>query len=103
VIKYFAKATKCYDKCYGLVQKGIIPSSSCGPPATDPIIMACLADARVTYIKYIDHDCLPPPAQPDRCGAPYPTATEWVDLMDLMVSGDVPLTYCNSPSGAFLD
>jgi hypothetical protein len=103
VVKYFAKAARCYDKCFGLAQKGLIPSSACGPPATDPMVLACLADARDSYVKYIDHDCGPPPASPDGCGSPYPTATEWVDAVDTMLNGDVALTYCNSPSGAFLD
>lgn len=103
VVKYIAKSTKCYDKCNGLVFKGLIPASACTPPASDPIVAACLSDARDTYVKYIDHDCGPPPASPDGCGSPYPTGTEWLNLVDVMVAGDVQLTYCGSPSGAFLD
>jgi hypothetical protein len=103
VVKYFAKINRCYDKCYGLVEKGIIPAASCAPPASDPIAMACLADARAATVKYIDHDCHPPPAQPDGCGAPYPTAEDWADLTEVMTNGGVTLTYCASPSGAFLD
>jgi len=103
VVKYIAKSTRCYDKCNGLVFKGLLPPSACTPPVSDPIVAACLADARETYVKYIDHDCGPPPASPDGCGSPYPTGTGWVDLVDVMVGGDVQLTYCGSPSGAFLD
>ena len=103
VVKYFTKVTKCYDKCYGLVQKGLVAPLACAPPASEPLVAECLADARADNIKYIDHDCGPPPASPDGCGAPYPTAEGWIDLADAMTLGDVPLTYCASPSGAFVE
>jgi hypothetical protein len=103
VVKYFAKATKCYDKCYGLVQKALVSSSACEPPASEPFTAECLTDTYADYVKYIDHDCGPPPASPDGCSFPYPTATDWIDLMDVMVTADVNGTYCASPSGAFVE
>jgi hypothetical protein len=103
VVKHFTKVTKCYDKCYSLVQKGLVAPLACAPPASEPLVAECLADARADGIKYIDHDCHPEPAQPDGCGSPYPTAEEWIDLADAMTLGDVPLTYCASPSGAFVE
>jgi len=42
VVKYFTKSMKCYDKCYGLAQKGLIASSLCQPPATEPFTVTCL-------------------------------------------------------------
>jgi len=103
VVKHFTKVTKCYDKCYGLVQKGVVPALDCAPPASQPLVAECLADARADSIKYIGHDCGPPPASPDGCGSPYPTAEEWVDYAEALTVGDVPLTYCASPSGAFVE
>ena len=103
VIKHFTKVTKCYDKCYGLVQKGLVAPLDCAPPASQPIVAECLADARADNIRYIDHDCHPLPAQPDGCGSPYPTAEAWIDMADTMAVGDVSLTYCASPSGAFVE
>jgi hypothetical protein len=103
VVKYFTKATRCHDKCYALVQKGLIASSLCQPPASEPFTVACLDDARADYEKYIKHDCGPPPASPDGCGSPYPTAEEWIDIADAMAVGFVPMTYCASPSGAFVE
>jgi hypothetical protein len=103
VAKYFGKATKCYDKCYGLVQKGLVPSSQCEPPASEPFTATCLDDARADYAKFIDHDCGPPPASPDGCGGPYPTGEQWVGYTDTMASGDVFATYCASPGGAFVE
>jgi hypothetical protein len=103
VAKYFAKVTKCYDKCYGLVQKGLAASGVCQPPASEPFTVTCLDDARANYVKFIKHDCGPPPASPDGCGSPYPTAEEWIDMTNTMAGGDVSLTYCASPGGAFVD
>ena len=102
-MKYFARATKCYDKCYGLVQKGLFASSVCQPPASEPFTVTCLDEARADYVKYIKHDCGPPPASPVGCGSPYPTAEDWIDMADTMAVGDVSLTYCASPSGAFVE
>ncbi len=31
------------------------------------------------------------------------TRQDWGDLIEIMVSGNVPITYCSSPSGAFVE
>ncbi len=103
VAKYYVKSTKCYDNCYANAYKGVIDAATCVPPAIDPVTATCLSDTRDDYIQYIDHDCGPPPASPDGCGSPYPTGEQWVGFVDIMVAGDVPRTYCGSPSGAFVD
>ena len=101
--KYVAKLNRCYDKCFALVRKGIVAPASCGPPATDPLVQDCLALARADAIKAIGHDCHPPPGSPDACGDPYPDGAAWADQVEAAFVPDVPVTYCGSPSGAFLD
>lgn len=101
--KYVVKLDKCYDKCFALARRGIVTVGSCGPPATDPVVQACLATARQDAIDAIDHDCHPPPGSPDGCGGPYPDGAGWADQVEAAFVPDVPVTYCASPSGAFLD
>jgi hypothetical protein len=33
----------------------------------------------------------------------YPDGAAWTNLVDIAIEGNVPGTYCPSPSGAFLD
>ena len=51
-----------------------------------------------------DADCGPQGAAPD-CSSTddYPTGSAWVNLVEIAISGNVPGTYCNSPSGAFIE
>jgi len=94
IAKYVGAAGKCYDKCTSIARKGLIPFGDCTPPASDAVTQACLAKATATAAYDIHHDCDPPPASPDNCGAPYPTGEEWTNLALVAVEGIVPSTYC---------
>jgi hypothetical protein len=106
--KALAKLTgaigKCYDKCHASARRGIVVASTCAPPASDATTAACVSVADQKTIARIDRKCADVGALPD-CAATddYPTGSAWVNLVDLAVSGNVPGTYCQSPSGAFVE
>lgn len=106
VPKYIAKVDKCYDKCFTVARKGIIPAADCmpaGPTPADLVTQACLATAAENAVEAIDHDCHPPPGSPDGCGEPYKDGQGWVDVANIGFVPDVPVVYCASPDGAFVD
>jgi hypothetical protein len=106
VAKYVAKVDKCFDKCFTVARKGIIPVADCmpaGPTPADPVTQACLATARENAVDAIDHDCHPPPGSPDACGDPYRDGQGWVDVTNIGFVPDIPVVYCASPGGAFVD
>jgi len=79
----------CGPECLG---GNTICASNTGVCSNDALIQ-CGCDA----------DCGPQGAAPD-CSSTddYPTGSAWVNLVEIAISGNVPGTYCASPSGAFL-
>jgi hypothetical protein len=79
----------CGPECFGGDQTC---ASNTGTCSNDSLVQ-CGCDA----------DCGPQAAAPD-CTNPddYPTGSAWVNLVEIAIAGNVPGTYCASPSGAFL-
>jgi hypothetical protein len=102
--KLVGSVNKCYDKCFSNVRKGLLAPGVCGPPATDPATQACINTADNKAILGVNKKCGDVAAEPD-CTLPddYPDGASWVNLVELAISGNVPGTYCPSPSGAFLE
>ena len=117
--KLVATINKCYDKCNANMRKGTIPPGSCNAPSpSDAATTACLSDplkgAQAKAIAGVNKKCRAvgestkgandgTTAVPD-CTTPndYPDGSAWVNLVTLAISGNVPGTYCSSPSGAFI-
>lgn len=97
---------KCYDKCVSNVRKGVLAPGVCGPPATDPATMTCINTADQKSIAGVNEKCgdLGAAAKPD-CSAPddYPDGAAWTNLVEIAIGGNIPGTYCSSPSGAFVE
>jgi hypothetical protein len=104
LVKLVGSLNKCYDKCNKNARKGLILQSTCAPPATDPDTAACISAANGKCVAGVNKKCGDVGAVPD-CTLPddYPDGAAWCNLVDIAVSGNVPGTYCPSPSGAFLD
>jgi len=124
--KLVGSVNKCYDKCIKNADKGIGTFAACLPPASEPLTVACIAKADGKSIKSVDKacaqscytgtctdgltvcvvnsDCGPQANKPD-CGGPdtYPTGADWTNLVEIAISGNTPVTYCGSPSGAFIE
>lgn len=101
--KHVKGINKCYDKCFSNARKGKIDEATCAPPASDPATAECVNKADGKSIAKIDKKCADIGASPDNCGGPYPDGASWVNLVDIAITGNVPGTYCGSPSGAFVD
>jgi len=96
VAKYYAAATKCYDKCYLYARRGIGTFAECAPPATDGGTNGCLTAANAKYRAFIDQECHKPGALPE-CGPfTYPDGTQWLDLTRIWLEGNIPAQFCGS-------
>jgi hypothetical protein len=103
--KLVGAINKCYDKCNSNMRKDVIADGECTPPTpNDQTTTDCLTKARDKAVLGIDKKCTLLAALPD-CTLPddYPDGAAWVGVVDLAIQGNVPGTYCNSPSGAFVD
>ncbi len=104
--KLVASVDKCYDKCNANARKGLMAQSTCVPPVSDPATQACISGADGKAIAGVNKLCsdLGSSSIPD-CTNPddYPDGASWVNLVEIAISGNVPGTYCPSPSGAFLE
>jgi hypothetical protein len=116
LVKLVGSINKCYDKCLSNERKSTIPPGSCvAPSPTDPVTQACLGDpikgVKTKAIASIDKKCalvgsiaIPdcdeanPPADDD-----YFDGATWTNIVSAVIEGNVPGTYCGSPSGAFLN
>jgi hypothetical protein len=85
---------KCYDKCKKNEFKGLVPPGSCTPPASDPATATCISGANGKAVLAVNKKCSDIGADPDNCGSPYPTGVDWVNLVDIAISGNIPTTYC---------
>ncbi len=106
--KQVASINKCYDKCFANARKGLINVSACSPPATDPATSTCVSAADGKAILGVDKKCsvVGAIAVPDCDGNAtddYPNGALWVNLVDTAITGNIPATYCGSPSGAFIE
>jgi hypothetical protein len=115
--KQVGSVNKCFDKCYSNVRKGLIPAGSCEPPASpaDPTTATCIGTASAKAIAGVNKKCRTvgessPGANDGTLAVPdctlpndYPDGASWVNLVNLAIQGNVPGTYCASPSGAFLN
>lgn len=103
VLSKFAGAkTKCYDKCIASEFKGKLPANSCtvGSPS-DQKTIDCIAKAEGKAVAGLDKACYTPGVDPT-CWIPA-DAAGWVGLVEASVDDTIPVTYCGSPSGAFLN
>jgi hypothetical protein len=92
--KQVGSVVKCYDKCKASERKGTIPPGSCGPPPSDAKTQECVNKGNTKTIAAIDKIC-GVGTRPD-CGGTdmYPTGAQWVNLVDVAISGNVPTNYC---------
>jgi hypothetical protein len=99
LVKQVGSVVKCYDKCKKNEFKGLVSPGVCDPPASDPATQACVLKGNDKATAAIDKICSPPPpktiARPD-CPTPdqYPSGAQWVNLVDIAISGNIPTTYC---------
>lgn len=103
--KHVGSVHKCYDKCFANLRKGLIPTGSCYPPGPpDATTAACVSTASGKAIAGVDKLCGDVGALPD-CSSTddYPNGTNWVNLVNLAVEGNMPALYCGSPNGAFVE
>jgi hypothetical protein len=104
--KQVASVTKCYAKCETNARKGLITQASCDPPASDPATATCVNTADGKCVAGVNKKCGDVAAIPD-CTAPnsddYPNGSAWCNLVDVAITGNIPGTFCDSPSSAFLD
>jgi hypothetical protein len=101
--KLVASDDKCYGKCFANARKGIGTAAACTPPASDPTLGGCINKADGKAVAAIDKLCVGA-AKPD-CSSPddYPNGASWTNLFEVMIQGNVPGTFCGSPSGAFVE
>ena len=102
ISKLIPSINKCYERCYVHARRGLFSQSDCVAPASDPATAACLHAADDKSILAIDKKCRDVDALPD-CYGYYPDGASWTNFFDIVYGGDVPSTFCGSPSGAFLD
>ena len=105
LVKFVGCKTKCYDKCTGAMHKGTIPPGSCTPPLpTDAATQICLFDSikgcETKAIAACNKACITPPADAPECYGF--NCNSIVALVETAIDGNIPSTYCGSPSGAFL-
>jgi hypothetical protein len=101
--KQVSSITKCYAQCETNARKGLISVATCAPPASDPTTSTCISTADGKAIAGVNKKCGDVGAKPDCVVADdYPDGASWVNLVEVAISGNVPGTYCGSPSGAFL-
>jgi hypothetical protein len=103
--KLVGAINKCYDKCNSNMHKAIIGAGQCNPPSpADGTTSTCITNARNKAILGVDKKCSVAGFIPDCAGTDdYPSGANWVNLVDIAIQGNVPGTYCGSPSGAFID
>ena len=105
LVKFVGCKQKCYDKCNGAQHKGTIPPGSCNPPlptdgATQDCLFEPLKGCEAKAVAACDKACFIPPADKPECyGFACPGI---VSLVETAIDGNIPSTYCGSPSGAFL-
>jgi hypothetical protein len=97
--KLVGSVIKCYDKCKSNELKGVAAPGSCNPPASDPATQTCISTADGKSITGIDKLCSVAGQIPD-CTAPgaddYPSGANWVNLVEIAISGNIPQTYCEN-------
>jgi hypothetical protein len=67
---------------------------------TDPTLEYCLSRVFAKGASVIDRACTPPRGERPSC---LPDGALWTNLVGLGGIGNVPVKYCNSPSGAFVE
>jgi hypothetical protein len=95
--KQVGSVVKCYDKCKKNEFKGLIPAGSCTPPVSDTATQTCVTTANNKAILAADKKCGTIGVIPDCSGGEsndYPNGTQWVNLVDIAISGNIPTTYC---------
>lgn len=107
IAKYARRHTKCYRDCFLGAQKGKIAEANCQAPVpTDPKTNDCLAGAATKTTTLIEKGCFRPRAEAPPCydGTQAPnTASGWTDLARATFDTAIPMSFCGSPSGAFLE
>ena len=100
--KQVGSLNKCVDKCKSNERKALIAAGSCDP-ITDPATLTCVSLADGKTIAAVNKLCGDVGAIPDCSGTDdYPSGAAWTGLVDFAILGNVPTTYCASPSGAFI-
>jgi hypothetical protein len=106
LVKYVGSFGKAVSKCVTNEFNGKIPAGSCdfaGTTSPDAATQAALDKAQGKAIASIDKVCVTVPGNPP-CYAPtLNSGQEWTDLVEGIVVGASPNTFCGSPSGAFLN
>lgn len=105
LVKYVGSFGKAVSKCITSEFNGKIPAGSCtfsGTTVTDAKTQAALDKAQAKAIASIDKLCVTIPGNPPCYGPTLDSGQEWTDLVEGLLAGNSPATFCGSPSGAFL-
>jgi len=104
LVKQVGSLNKCYDKCNKNARKGLHPQSECVPGGENQATLDCTNKASAKSVANINKKCGDVGAIPD-CAVTddYPDGAAWTNLVNVAITGNVPGTYCPSPSGAFVD
>jgi hypothetical protein len=116
--KYVGAATKCYSKCYQNSRKGLAPTNiaDCNPFPADAATATCVTKAFDKSVAGVDKKCRAvgesgPGANDGTIAVPdcgmgtnnYNDGFTWTNLVDFAVNTTLATTFCDSPSGAFVD
>ena len=105
--KQVAGLDKLYAKCQGAFLKGSVTYAACVAVASDPTTSAAIAALSAKAAAGIEKACFTAPAVAPTCYGVTPltftTGTGWVNLVNSATGGPTNLTYCESPSGAFIN
>jgi hypothetical protein len=108
LVKFVSSFGKAVAKCVTNDFNGKIPDGSCtfsGTPPTvpDAATQAALDKAQGKAVASIDKVCVTVPGNPPCYGPTLDSGQEWSNLVETVLAGASPGTYCGSPSGAFVN
>lgn len=110
LVKQLATDDKAYAKCYANALKGVGTINACKSSATDPATVAAIQKGITKSAAGIDKACFIAPAVAPTCydGSPSRpnTGAGWLALLNNAIhepGQTTRQTYCESPSGAFID
>jgi hypothetical protein len=109
LVKLVAAVNKCYDKCLAGEFKGTAGVGTCRTDSVgaDLKLVACVNKATGKSVLGVNKKCSDLAAIPDggagACGSYLPDGSTLTNAVGAVIGAEVPNTYCESPSGAFIE